>query len=220
MPGTFVCSTPKSEDAFIGRVDFGRYSEKCAVVTTFQDEVYVHLKDRSKGGRGITLRGCDYLQLLKQRGQVTTLIEQGGKHLARKRHVEDELLAHNDTLLLEDDNNDLSIEDVIRKVNQRGSRGKNPKGRGKAASAISKACVSSDSDGSESPPPKETTSKRKKRRKRHSSTSSSSSDSDDEDVNTSSKLKKDQENVSTKQKKEKKKPLAESHASNIEDVDK
>ena len=61
MGHRYNVNSASTEDAFIGRVDFGRFGERSAVVQTYQDEVYVHLKDRSKG-RVLTLRATDYLQ--------------------------------------------------------------------------------------------------------------------------------------------------------------
>ena len=102
------------DDAFIGRIDFGRYNDKQVAVTTYGDEVYVHIKDRSRG-RALTLRGTDYLQLLKKKSQITTLLEQGGKHIAKKRRLEDSLFEDSVPMNVDSDT-DCNIEETIRKL--------------------------------------------------------------------------------------------------------
>ena len=109
------------DDAFIGRLDFGRYNDKQVAVTTYGDEVYVHIKDRSRGNR-LSLRGTDYLQLLKKKGQVTTLLEQGGKHIAKKRKVEDSFFSDAETVGIPDSDTETSLEtsleETIKKYKQ------------------------------------------------------------------------------------------------------
>ena len=101
------------DDAFIGRIDFGRYNDKQVAVTTYGDEVYVHIKDRSRG-RAMTLRGTDYLQLLKKKGQITTLLEQGGKHIAKKRRLEDSFFDDSVPIIVDSDS-EANIEETLKK---------------------------------------------------------------------------------------------------------
>ena len=103
------------EDAFIGRLDFGRYSDKQVAVTTYGDEVYVHIKDRTRGGRGLSLRGTDFLQLIKNKGKITTLLEQGGKHIAKKRRLEDSFFDDSVPIVVDSDS-EVNLEETIKKL--------------------------------------------------------------------------------------------------------
>lgn len=76
-------SNIKKQGSYVGGVALGMYGEKTIAISTWNESVYLHIKDRTRGNR-VSLRSADFMQMMKMKDKIISLIEKGSKRIARE----------------------------------------------------------------------------------------------------------------------------------------
>ena len=106
-----------SNGRFVGNVPFGNYLDKAVTCTTFNKNIFLHIKDRQKH-RSVSLKASEYAQLLKLKDRVFLMLDRASKCIAKENRnchseMEDSYIIPSET---DDDDDESQInENVISK---------------------------------------------------------------------------------------------------------
>ena len=80
---SYMNTNLNDDGIFIGNIPFGSYFEKAITCSTYRNNVYLHIKDRSKN-KTVTLKNSDFIQLLKLKDKIITMTEKASRILAKQ----------------------------------------------------------------------------------------------------------------------------------------
>lgn len=117
----------KNNSTFCGNIPFGSFFEKAVICTTYNNYIYIHIKDRSRN-KTVTLKSEDFLHLLRLKDKVITMTERAAKLIAKqnKENISNNVTDfENDSYIIGSD----IEEEVLGKVSTSGKnrKRKNPK---------------------------------------------------------------------------------------------
>ena len=69
---------------FVGNIPFGSFYEKAIICSTFNNNIYLHIKDRSRN-KTVTLKYSDFLQILRLKDKIVFMSERASNILAKQQ---------------------------------------------------------------------------------------------------------------------------------------